>query len=240
MLLALFALLLSGTTAVQPSPAVRGALGIGEPAAGGEPMAAAASVPVHRRRVVLSVAVESAAKVASLSGLADEVRDIWRPYADVDLVDDARVDATGYDDRLSLVIVDRPRVGAANAMALGWIYFVGPGRPDRTITVSTAVAATLMQSSLWGGFRMSELPRRAKEIFERRALGRAIAHEVGHYLLRSSAHAASGLMRETLNGAEIMERYPSQLRLRREEIDLLRRSPAIMASWPPASADVAQ
>jgi hypothetical protein len=33
-------------------------------------------------------------------------------------------------------------------------------------------------------------------------LGRAVAHEIGHYLLRTNTHAVSGLMRATINARE--------------------------------------
>jgi len=37
-----------------------------------------------------------------------------------------------------------------------------------------------------------------------RAIGRSIAHEMGHYLLRSKTHTARGLMRSLLTADEIM------------------------------------
>jgi hypothetical protein len=38
-----------------------------------------------------------------------------------------------------------------------------------------------------------------------RALGRALAHEIGHYLLRTSRHTARGLMREHFYPLELLE-----------------------------------
>jgi hypothetical protein len=36
-------------------------------------------------------------------------------------------------------------------------------------------------------------------------LGRAVAHEIGHFLLRTDTHAASGLMRATINAREFAD-----------------------------------
>jgi hypothetical protein len=43
--------------------------------------------------------------------------------------------------------------------------------------------------------KYSSLPMRAQETLVGRALGRALAHEIGHYLLQTPAHSPVGLMR---------------------------------------------
>jgi hypothetical protein len=48
------------------------------------------------------------------------------------------------------------------------------------------------------------LPER-NDLLISRALGRALAHEIGHYLLRTSRHTARGLMRECFYPLELLE-----------------------------------
>jgi hypothetical protein len=86
----------------------------------------------------------------------------------------------------------------------------------------------------WGGRPVRDLPRRVQERFVSQALSRGMAHEIGHYLLRSSAHAPSGLMRSRLSVADIMAPGHGQLRLRPAEITLLERrtNTGIMAAAP--------
>lgn len=44
-------------------------------------------------------------------------------------------------------------------------------------------------------------------------LGRALAHEIGHYLLRTNTHARQGLMRATINAREFGDLRPGPFRL---------------------------
>jgi hypothetical protein len=47
-------------------------------------------------------------------------------------------------------------------------------------------------------------------------LGRAVAHEIGHYLLESSWHARYGLMRATIDAREFADLRTGSFRLDRE------------------------
>jgi hypothetical protein len=201
---------------------------------------AAASSIAHRLHVLVTVDPVSASKSDNFTALAGEVREIWRPYADVDLdivnpVAAVATVAATYDEALRLVITDRLRThDLADARALGWIEFLAPGRPRHVVTVSTAVAVQLMNEGVWGDRPLKDLPRRIRERFLQRALGRGIAHEIGHYLLRSSVHASRGLMRDRLNAAEIMERAPDDIRLQPAEVERLQRltSNGVLAEAP--------
>ena len=65
----------------------------------------------------------------------------------------------------------------------------------------------------------------AREILVGRALGRALAHELGHYFLKSKIHTASGLMRSAWASNEFFGARPDGFELTREQqamaIDLL-------------------
>jgi hypothetical protein len=47
-------------------------------------------------------------------------------------------------------------------------------------------------------------------------LGRAVAHEIGHYLLQSNAHSTYGLMRATIDAREFADLRTGAFRLDRE------------------------
>ena len=79
-------------------------------------------------------------------------------------------------------------------MPIAAIRFIAD-RPTNTIVLNVANAETLLQreTSQWRGEPESFVPFR--EIRLGRMLGRAIAHEIGHFLTQSGGHTRRGLMR---------------------------------------------
>jgi hypothetical protein len=55
------------------------------------------------------------------------------------------------------------------------------------------------------GIQLWKLPQRFGHFILARALGRALAHEIGHYLLGNTGHNGSGLMRAQLTPQELLE-----------------------------------
>ncbi len=171
----------------------------------------------------LLVRIDSPAAITGLriADLMENVRTIWRPYAEIDFGGIGAEAAASYDDELRLLITERPqRPGPAAGAVLGWIEFLD-GRPRNTITVSIAAARTLMNQGKWLGRPIDTLPPALRQRFVTRALSRSAAHEIGHYLLRSSAHAVRGLMRERMTVEEIMDDAPALNRLLPGEIAAL-------------------
>lgn len=56
-----------------------------------------------------------------------------------------------------------------------------------------------------GGKKMDNLPNALADLILGRALGRALAHEIGHYLLGTGQHASHGLLRPTFEPYELLE-----------------------------------
>src|SRR5215208_6483583 len=113
----------------------------GAPNAGHPPvsiLARSETPAISGPRFRLLVRIDSPPEISGLGigDLIENVRSIWRPYADVDF---GRIGAEAlvrYDDELCLLITERPQPGRAAAGAvLGWIEFLD-GRPRNTITVS--------------------------------------------------------------------------------------------------------
>jgi hypothetical protein len=176
-----------------------------------------------RPRVLVRTSSQGPIRGIRMADVINEVREIWRPYADIDFADADSAGISGYDDDLLLVIADRPRTDrSSNRAALGWIEFVG-GRPAKTVTVSVEAARNLMSRCMWRGRRIDELSVPLQRRFMAQALGRSAAHEIGHYLLRSNAHAPAGLMRPQMTAPELMETELGLFRLQPSEIARLER-----------------
>jgi hypothetical protein len=177
--------------------------------------AVAVAQPPARPAVRVLVALERGVSLdgGMLSDIAAEAGAIWRPYADIAFEPAGGRALPSGAVQLTLTA----RTSSLDGASLGWIEFVD-GQPSRLITVSTGAAATLMGRSPWGA-----LPRNVQRAFMVHAVARAIAHELGHYLLASRDHTPRGLMRGELTTDDIMEPRRSSLRLTREEVRRLER-----------------
>jgi len=83
--------------------------------------------------------------------------------------------------------------GQTGAGTLGLIYF-RDDVPDSEIVMYPDAIAALVSTVRFGAFDVFS-PSAFRDLILGRALGRALAHEIGHFLLRSRVHSAGGLMR---------------------------------------------
>ena len=119
-----------------------------------------------------------------------EVTRIWSVYGvDVRAVapDQTRRDAI----TLSITLVDGDR-GALHT--LGVARFV-EGVPQSTIVMYPDAVAALLSSEYLVIRECIRWAQVCQDQLAGRVLGRALAHELGHYLLRMPGHSATGLMR---------------------------------------------
>jgi hypothetical protein len=174
--------------------------------------------PAHMRpRLDVAVVVEPDVTLidADLNAIADGVRTLWRPAADVRLRRSSSIGVVASSDTIQLVLTRRVR--RASGPALGWVDFV-EGAPKPVITVSIAEIAALMDAGHWHGRALNMLPAAVRQQFTRRALTFAAAHEIGHYLLRSTGHSRHGLMQPNFAVDDIMDSSPSIARLSADEV----------------------
>jgi hypothetical protein len=102
---------------------------------------------------------------------------------------------------LTVVIGDDTGAARQGVTALGWIVFED-GRPDQQIYLSHANAeAFLVDARDVVGMRRN-MPPAEREMLLSRAMGRALAHELGHYLLATKVHTAKGLMKAVRSAQE--------------------------------------
>ena len=102
------------------------------------------------------------------------------------------------------VAEDVPSAGPSTRRALGWIGFSDVGGPGPFIVLSVRRAIELLGSAERAARRLAELPGMVRRLLPR-ALGRALAHELGHYLLARRAHSRAGLMREAFRPEDLAD-----------------------------------
>ena len=183
--------------------------------------------PTGRLTVLVTLDARTVPAHLDLLEVSRQIRTIWTPYVDIDVVDAGAPLRRAYDERVSLVMAGSAREPARSHDALGWTTFPAPGQPDDFVTVSIDTARRLLTEGRWRGQRIAELPPLGRERFLALTVGRGAAHEIGHYLLRSSQHAASGLMQPQLTIADIMEDDSRRFRLLPHEVETLRRRAAL-------------
>lgn len=137
-----------------------------------------------------------------LTVIASLVARVWKPVLDVVVSLPGAPRPAGVSDALRLVLTARVLEGQDTGLA--WITFED-GEPRREVTVSLTAVGHLLNQGQWHGRSFSALPPAASRRFVQRAVARAVAHELGHYLLRSRAHDSRGLMRAAYTVDEIMD-----------------------------------
>jgi hypothetical protein len=100
----------------------------------------------------------------------------------------------GLPSALRVTIDNGPTVQPDGQTTLGWIHFDGRDVPEPEIHLPYANAVDLLVHSAGVVGLASQMPLAERQLLLGRAMGRALAHEMGHYLLASKAHTAKGLM----------------------------------------------
>lgn len=132
------------------------------------------------------------------------------------------------------VIIDRDAGPARDdSTPLGWLTFEN-GAPAREIHLSYDNAERFLEASREVVGPIHQKTRAEHDTLVGRALGRALAHELGHYLLATTQHTPRGLLKGSRTaqeffspdrsafGMDVSERRQAAARLLRES-DLARR-----------------
>jgi hypothetical protein len=99
--------------------------------------------------------------------------------------------AGGERSTVDVTFDDAPGSVAGQDVPLGWVTLDASGVPEGTIFLSRKNALRLVDTI----DEYRERPLKFKDRLVARALGRALAHELGHYLTGSKEHSVSGLMK---------------------------------------------
>jgi hypothetical protein len=174
------------------------------------PMAAARDVRVE---VVFGGPPSRTLEVPALK----EARLIWAAYG-VDVSASHAGGCEPIDDvSLSVTLAKEPDRGIA-AAALGSIRFQD-GVPEPAIVLYPPVIAALVSSTQSGNFLVHS-PGALRDLVLGRVLGRALAHEIGHFLLRTQQHSTKGLMRALQPTADLVD--PNRHRFQLSAADVSR------------------
>jgi hypothetical protein len=93
--------------------------------------------------------------------------------------------------------------------ALGWMGFSDRSGPGPLILLSLTWIADMVGRAERGARTLAELPGMVARLLPR-ALGRALAHELGHYLLVRREHARAGLMRAAFRPEDLVDEGTGQ------------------------------
>jgi hypothetical protein len=174
-------------------------------------------VPVLLLSVTLALPHEGLTASAYNTAIA-EAAAIWLVHGVV-----VRAAAPGVPpsaDTIVLRVVVRPRPASAGTLwrgPLGSVRFDGAGTPLAEIALYLPDLLDLLERSNLAGSGSNPWPTILRERAIGRAVGRVLAHELGHYLLRSRTHAQSGLMRAVQNTADLIAADRETFSLSRED-----------------------
>lgn len=127
--------------------------------------------------------------------LRDEVERIWSRH---DIAFDWTIPLPPISPldrpRLWVVMADGPLAWRVHPQALAALYFAGEAPTNQ---IRLASPSAIMHALRRSDHRLAGVPHgsQAQLHLVGRIQGRALAHELGHYLLASKRHASSGLMR---------------------------------------------
>jgi hypothetical protein len=187
--------------------------------------AAGATAPASTDTIPpMIVTVTTAADLSPslLKALLTEADAIWRPSGITLLWQAAARIATPAEQRelgpfvpnsLHVVIGENHGSGKNGRVPLGWIVFDDVTVPEQEIYVSYANARQMMEEARSVVGIIDQMPIMQRETLLARAMGRALAHELGHYLLASKVHTERGLMKANMTAAELFMPDSGALRL---------------------------
>jgi hypothetical protein len=120
---------------------------------------------------------------------------------------------TGLPTTLRLTIDNAAGMRVDGATTLGWIRFDEHNVPDPEIHLSYSNAIDLLRLSIGVVGDTEHMPRAERELLLGRAMGRALAHEMGHYLLASKAHTEKGLMATKRSAVDLFSAQREHFRI---------------------------
>jgi len=87
---------------------------------------------------------------------------------------------------------------------LAWTVVERDGTPAPVLLVSLPTIRAILSRAEFAGYRTDKLTIGVLDELTARAIGRAAAHELGHYILQQAGHRDSGLMRPSFSATELV------------------------------------
>lgn len=158
--------------------------------------------------MIVTVAAASDVPASLVSMTLAETEAIWRRAGFTFIWQRVSLDAWPLDTpprpaSLRVVIGRNQRTAADGTLPLGWIVFDDVTTPEQEVYVSYTSAVRFLDTAGSAVGPIHSMPRLQRETLMARAMGRVLAHEIGHYLLASKAHSAHGLMKAVQTAVEL-------------------------------------
>jgi hypothetical protein len=164
--------------------------------------------------IVLALQPTSGISEVALRYAVDEVARIWARY---NVVIDGPVDPSAPVALGSkLITVDAtslPSRPKGTSRPLGLIEFDAAGVPMPAVAINYGGLLQLVSGLAFLGRREWQWPYTLRDRLIGRALGRVLAHELGHFLLASKRHSTAGLMRSDHRITELVTSDDDAFRL---------------------------
>jgi hypothetical protein len=173
----------------------------------------AAAQPVNSVSVHLIRRCQPAAdclRAGTVRRMTDETTRIWSSLdVRIDWIDSAAQAAPGARADVTVLLEESARPNLAWRVRGGVVLAAihqpavpcGPGLARLWVTQARRHAASIRLH----GIPFASLPHTLADLFLARSLGRALAHEIGHYLLPATGHTSRGLMRAHFAPQELLE-----------------------------------
>ena len=161
---------------------------------------------------VLNVRFTTANELSAVSqrALINETESIWRDaHVQIRWIRDNR--STDEDRPLRIVVARRVMAVTDNQWPVAELMRF----EDRSAIALASISAALRIVEERPELPLVDLPA-MRQYKLGVVLGRAVAHEIGHYLLQSNAHSSYGLMRASIDAREFADLRTGAFRLDRE------------------------
>lgn len=186
-------------------------------------LAAGSSARAMPLTVRLRLVVRSRVPETILEPALAEAAHVWARYdVLVQTVETGAATATGEDALALTVVIDDNATPAEGDDGLGAIRFASDGTPLPEVSIHYDRVRRLALASQVLGMDASHAPQRLRDHAVGLALGRSLAHEIGHFVLRWTHHASRGLMRPQQGASALTAADPNAFTLTDSEVERLR------------------
>lgn len=188
--------------------------------------------------VHVSVDQDGGLSSAQVRLLISQMQEIWED-AGVAVTSGRYGDSRPGHARISLRVlrVSPPSNSIRVGPILAWVAFEPTGRLAPQLLVSLPAITSLVSTAEFAGYPIRRLSRELRDELLARAIGRAAAHELGHYLLQRAGHQARGLMRASYSASDLVGDWLQPFQVLPDDRPVVRSEIAALARAQSASLD---
>jgi hypothetical protein len=201
-------------------------------------MAATLTLALLLSSVHVSVDQDGGLSSAQVRLLAGQMQEIWQD-AGVAVTSGRHEDSRPGHALISLRIlrISPPSNSTPVRPILAWVAFEPTGRLAPQLLVSLPAITSLVSTAEFAGYRVRRLTRQMHDELLARAIGRAAAHELGHYLLQRAGHQARGLMRASYSASDLVGDWLQPFQVLPDDRPVVRSEIAALVRAQTASLD---